>query len=151
MTDISGFGLEVTLVASNTFPGVGFTITEFADDADPFMVEALTVGGAGMGVNGDLVTWTEPNPIQVTINIIPDSPDDINLSILAEANRPAKGSAPILDRIDITRTYNGLGGQPLVLTNGKIITTDPVTSVLQNGRKKTKAYVFVFEGKVGIA
>ena len=40
MYDISAIGVSVRLIASLTFP-VGFTITEFADDADPFALPAI--------------------------------------------------------------------------------------------------------------
>lgn len=146
--DISGYGLEILVVAQETFP-VGFNITEFADDADPMSVETLTIGDSSMGLNGDLITWSTPNPIQVTLNVIPDSDDDINLSLLAEANRVGKGKRAVFDSITITKTIPG--ELPTILTDGKMISANPLTSVQQGGRKQTKPYTFVFENKVGIS
>ncbi len=150
MSDISGFGLEVLVVATETFP-VGFRVTQFSDDADAFNVEDLQMGEGAMGLNGDLVTWSTPNPIRVTISVIPDSDDDINLALLAEANRSGKGKRAVLDTITMTKTVPGAPGDvPVVLTNGKMVQAPPTSGVQQGGRKATKNYVFIFENKVGI-
>ena len=151
MGDISGFGLEVLVVATSTFP-VGFNVTEFSDDADAFSVEEMQQGDVAMGLNGDMVSWSTPNPIRVTISVIPDSDDDINLSLLAEANRTGKGKRAVLDQIFMTKTVPGAPGDvPLILTNGKMINSSIATSVQQGGRKQTKNYVFAFENKVGVS
>lgn len=150
MSDISGFGLEVLIVAVETFP-VGFVVTQFSDDADAFNVEDLQVGEGAMGLNGDLVTWSTPNPIRVTISVIPDGEDDINLALLAEANRTGKGKRAVLDKITMTKTVPGAPGDvPVILTNGKLVQAAPTSSVQQGGRKASKNYVFIFENKVGI-
>jgi len=146
--DISGYGLEVNVIGSLTFP-VGFTITEFADDADPFDTPEIQLADTAMGLNGDLVSWNTPNPIEVAINVIPGSEDDINLSILAEANRSGKGKRAIVDKITMSRTFPGEA--PLILTNGKIVSAIPVTGVASSGRKKSKPYIFRFENKVGLS
>lgn len=75
MEDISGVGLRVTIVASNTFPS-GITITQFADDADPFDVPSMQLADKAMGLNGDLITWSKASPLTPTINVIPGSEDD---------------------------------------------------------------------------
>ena len=147
--DISGYGLSVIIVATETFPVAGFTITEFADDADPITFEDITTGEVAMGLNGDLVSWTTPNPIVCSVSVIPDSDDDINLSILLEANRSGKGKRAILDRIDLTRALPG--STPVIFTNGKITGGPSSTSVLQSGRKQSKTYTFAFENKVGVS
>lgn len=146
--DISGYGLELNIIASGTFP-VGFTVTEFADDADPFDTPEIQLADKAMGLNGDLITWNTPNPIEVTINVIPGSDDDINLSILAEANRSGKGKRAVLDKITMSRTFPG--ESPLILTNGKMLSAIPVTGVASSGRKKSKPYTFAFENKVGLS
>ena len=86
MTDISGFDSRITIRASNTFPS-GFTVTQFADDADPFDLPSQQVADKAMGLNGHLVTWSKANPIMATLNVIPDTEDDRNLAALVEANR----------------------------------------------------------------
>lgn len=146
MQDISGFGIQVRVVASETFPS-GFTLTQFADDADPFSFTDQQIKDSGMGVNGDLITWSTANPISITINAIPNSEDDNNLSVLFEANRVARGKRAVNDVITMTAIYPD--GKQLTLSNGAITNGTVGNSVASAGRMNTKAYVFVFEGKSG--
>jgi len=89
--DVSGFGLRIRLTASRTFPA-GITITQFADDADPFDIPSLQIADTAMGLNGDLISWSKANPIKPTLNVIPASEDDRNLAVLLEANRVGAAS-----------------------------------------------------------
>lgn len=146
MTDISGFNTRVTIRASNTFPS-GFTVTEFADDADPVDVPSQQIADKAMGLNGHLVSWAKANPIMATLNVIPDSEDDRNLAVLAEANRVGRGKSSAQDIITMTIVYPDGGTR--TLSNG-IITDAPLsTSVASAGRRKSKAYAFAFEGASG--
>jgi len=147
MGDISAFGTSVILVASETFPTVGIEIDEFADDVDAIAFEPLQVGDHAMGLNGDLVTWSTPNAILMTIAVIPGGANDRNLSILAEANRVGKGKRAVLDTI--TGTKVAPGEEPVIYTNGKMIQATPSTGAQQGGRKGTKTFQFAFENKVG--
>lgn len=142
--DISGFGMRVNIIASSTFPS-GFMVTQFADDADPFDVPAIQIADKAMGLNGDLIVWSKAAPIDVTINVIPDSDDDKNLQALTEANRVSKGKNSARDLITMTRM--GADGTPLTLTNGKMTNAPVGSSVASAGRKKTSAYTFTFESK----
>jgi len=144
--DISGFGLKIQIVASVTFPA-GFNITQFASDADPFDFAAIEIMGREMGLNGDLVTWSTPNPLDATINVIPESEDDKNLAVLYEANRVARGKTSARDVITMTAIYPS--GKTLTLTQGKIYSGIPGNPVASAGRMKSKPYMFVFENKVG--
>lgn len=141
--DVSGFGLRIRLTASATFPA-GFTISQFADDADPFDLPSIQVADKAMGLNGDLVTWSKANPIVPTISVIPGSDDDRNLAILLEANRVGRGKFGSRDTITMTATYPD--GRTLTLSGGRITDGSPGNSVASAGRQKSKAYVFAFEG-----
>lgn len=142
--DISGFGIQVTVVASVTFPN-GFTVTEFADDADPFDVPSQQLSESVMTLNGDLLSWTTANIIPATLNVIPQSEDDVNLAILAEANRVGRGKTSARDRITLSGVFPN--GDVVVLSEG-IITNAPVSdSIASAGRLKSKAYIFAFENK----
>ena len=144
--DISGFGVEAQLVASSTFPS-GFTITEFADDADPIDIPSQQIADKAMTLNGDLVTWSTANHIPVTINVIPGGDDDLNLSVLLEANRVGQGKTSARDVITYVSTTPGPEGRTLTLTNGRI-TDGPVgNGIASSGRIKSKAYIFAFENK----
>lgn len=142
MEDISVTGISLTITASETFPN-GFTFTDFADDADPFDMPALVIAAAAMNVNGTLVTWSAPAPILPTINAIPGSPGDNNLSILFEANRPAQGKRIARDVITIVGNYPD--GSSVTLSNGKMLSGAPGKSAASAGRLKSKPYAWAFQ------
>ena len=100
-TDISAFGIRVQIFASVTFPA-GITITQFADDGDSLDVPQQQIADKAMGVNGDLITWSKANPLNLTLNIIPASDDDRNMSVMLEANRVARGKRGARDVITLT-------------------------------------------------
>ena len=61
MENLSGYGAAFRVLASNTFP-IGLEFNQFADDSDPLDIPAVQISDEAMGLNGDLVTWTTPNP-----------------------------------------------------------------------------------------
>lgn len=142
MNDISAFGLKVQLTASQTFPS-GISITQFADDADPFDAPSMQIRDKAMGINGDLIAWSKANPLPVTLNVIPNSEDDRNLAVLFEANRVGKGKQGARDVIGITVVYPD--GRTASFTQGVITDGMAANSVASAGRFKSKAYVFAFE------
>lgn len=141
--DVSGFGVRVRLVASVTFPA-GITLSQFADDADPFDLPSIQVADKAMGVNGDLVTWSKANPILATLNLIPNSEDDRNMAVLLEANRVGRGKFSARDVITLTGIYPD--GRSVTLSNGAITDGMPGQSIASAGRLKSKSYAFAFEG-----
>lgn len=145
MNDISGFGLVANIRASTTFPA-GFNVTQFADDADPLDSPSQQINDVGMGLNGDLVHWSTAQPLVITLNVIPNSDDDKNLYVLAEANRAGKGKVSAHDQITITFTYPD--GTTRTLSNG--VMTDAIlgNGVASAGRMKSKPYIFKFENQV---
>lgn len=144
--DVSGFGLQLRLIASQTFPA-GVTLSAFADDADPLDIPEINVAETAMGLNGDLITWSKANPLKVTLNVIPGSDDDVNLGILLEANRVGRGKTSARDEVTLTAIY--ADGKTKTLTGGKIISGRPGQSVASSGRTKTKPYAFDFENLSG--
>lgn len=146
MQDISGFSLQINLIASVTFPA-GFTINQFADDVDPFDLDSIKILDAAMGLNGDLITWAKAVPLPCAIAVIPGSDDDINLQILADSNRVAQGKSSARDQLTLTGIYPD--GSTVTLVQGRI--TDAVfgKSVSSAGRLKTKVYKFIFQDKIG--
>ncbi len=143
--DISGFGIQVQVFASNTFPA-GINLTQFADDADPFDLPAIQIADKSMGLNGDLITWSKASPVTVTINLISGSEDAINMDVLAEANRMAQGKASARDLITMTGIYPD--GRAITLWGGAITNAMPGDSVSSAGRKKSKTYTFLFENRI---
>ena len=147
MNNISGFGIQVNLIASNSFP-VGFLINEFADDADPFDLPSLQIADSAMGLNGDLISWSKANPIKITLNVIPGSFSDVNLAILFEANRVGRGKIGARDIITLTGIYPN--STFVTLTNGIITDGMPAKSVSSAGRLKSKSYNFSFENMISV-
>ena len=145
MQDVSAIGVKVTVISVPTFPQ-GFEISEFADDADPLDFPSAQIADYGMGVNGDLVTWTRPVPLEVTLNIIPNTDADKNLSILYDMNRAAKGKVSAQDLVTLVASYPD--GTRKILSNGKLVSGVPAGGVASSGRIKTKEYRFVFENKI---
>lgn len=144
MENISGFGLIVNILASNTFP-VGLIIDQFADDTDPFDLPSLKIAETKMGTNGDLIGWSTPNAIVVTLGVIPQSFSDLNLAILLEANRVGRGKISARDVITMIGIYpNGI---PIILRNGFMTDGLPGNSVASSARLKSKTYTFAFENK----
>lgn len=144
--DISGFGLVVTIVASNTLP-VGVPITQFADDADPLDFAAIQIGDVAMGLNGDLIRWAKAQPIPMVLNVIPGSEDDLALSQLFDANRVGQGKASAKDEITATVVYPD--GSITTVTGGLTTNYNSSKSVSSAGRLKTRSYSFSFGQKIG--
>ncbi len=143
--DISGFGLRIRLIASKTFP-TGIDITQFADDGDPFDAPSIKIADTAMGLNGDLVKFSKAVPLPVTLNVVPTSDDDKNLSVLLESNRVGKGKNGARDEITLTAIYPS--GKVVTFSGGCITDGMPTESVASAGRMKSKAYTFSFENKV---
>lgn len=143
-TNISGFGGVVTLIASNTFP-VGIAITQWADDNDPLDFASIRIADTAMGVNGDLVTWARAAPLPMVLNVIPGSDDDINLQILADANRVGQGKNGADDIIGVTVAYPD--GTVVTLSGGKMTDAQFGKGVSSAGRLKSKSYAFSFQSK----
>ena len=142
MQDVSAIGFTLVLKASQTFPS-GFTISEVADDADPFDIPAVEIASTAMNVNGDLVTWSSPQPMSATVNVIPASEADKNLSILWDANRAARGKRHARDIITLVASYPD--GSTKTFSEGKMTSGMPGGSVASGGRIKSNAYVFAFQ------
>ncbi len=140
--NVTGFGFVVTLIASITFP-IGVPFTQAADDADPLDFASIKIGDAVMGVNGDIIIYNKAIPIPMVINVIPGSEDDVNLQLLANANRASQGKAITNDVITATVVYPD--GSILVLNNGVITDAQFGKSIASSGRLKTKAYSFLFQ------
>ena len=145
MNDVSGTGLSIRVIASKTFP-VGFVCTAFADDSDPLDFPEQTVTEYGMGLNGDLITWSTPKPLEVNISVIPGTDEENNLALLLEANRVAKNKRSARDTITFVASYPD--GTKKTLRPGKITGGPTGNSVASGGRIKTPTYHFVFENKV---
>lgn len=141
MTDISGSGISIRFIFDKTFPN-GFTVTQFADDADPFDVPEVVIAEAEMNLNGVLVTWSSPKPLLPKMALIPGSEDDRNMNIALDANRPANGKKSVGD--EVTAVVNYPDGSTATFDTGKLLSGMPVRSPSSAGRFKSSTYNFAF-------
>lgn len=142
MINVSGFGLLGRVVANKTYPN-GFSLTQFADDADPLDSPDIAIADSANGLNGDMVVWSRPAGIEIAFNIIPTSEDDVNLSTLLEANRVGKGKRGARDLVNIVTTYPS--GMIVTYSKGIIVSGSLIPGVSSGGRIKTRQYRFRFE------
>jgi tail fiber protein gp32 len=150
MANIGGFGLQIQIVASTTFPA-GVTVTQLADDTDPFDIPSIQIADKAMGVNGDLLTWSKANPILINLAVVPSTDpqsDDGKLSILLEANRVGSGKFGANDVITMTGLYPD--GSTITLSKGAITDGMPGNALASAGRLKSKVYNFAFQNKVSV-
>lgn len=145
--DISGFGLRINLIASNTLP-IGVNLMQFADDSDPLDIPSIQIADSAMGLNGDLITWSKANPIKATLNLIAGGEDDTIMALIFEANRVGRGKTGARDIITMTVMYPDR--RFITLIKGVITDGMPGNAVASAGRLKSKAYSLSFENKIGI-
>lgn len=138
-TDVSALGFSIVVKDDKLFPQ-GFVIKRTADAADPFDFADLTLGEATMDANGFLVYASAPSPIEFTINLLPSTEEDKNMSQLFEAHRPAMGRARTGGEITITVQY--ADGSSITATDVYLISGSPARSISQPSRYKVKPYVF---------
>ncbi len=143
-SNISGFGVSLVIRASVTYP-TGLTISQFADDVDPILINDVKIADSAMGLNGDLMIWQKAVPLPMTINVVPGDTDDTNLQILADANRVAQGKNSAKDVISATIIYPD--GQTVVLSGGNITDAAFGRGIQSSGRQRTKSYTFMFAAK----
>jgi len=142
MINISGFGLLAIVTASASFP-TGFSVADFADDADPLDSPDLVAADTAFGLNGDMLVWTRPAGIEIVLNVIPTSDSDSNLAVLLDANRVGKNKSSARDQVGMVITYpNGMIAN---LSKGVIISGAILPNVASAGRMKTRLYRFRFE------
>lgn len=140
--DVSATGFTVVIQADNTFP-TGFPLTAFADDSDPLAIPTAEAASVAMDVNGNLVSWSTPQPQEVSISVLPDSWEDYNLSIILEANMARRGRRPAGDLITMVVQYGN--GAVTTARNGKILSGPRANAVNSSGRMGSKTYTFAFE------
>lgn len=141
MSNISGFGYVLNLIASQTFPS-GFVISQGSNDSDPLDMPSVTIGDMVLGVNGDPISWNKAVTLDVTIAVIPGGLDDQNLQILANANRVSQGKQNVQDVLTLSAVYPD--GSISSLTQGAITGAPFLKSISSDGRIKTRSYSFKF-------
>lgn len=146
MQDVTGWGTSVTVVALQTFPQ-GFKLTQFADDKDPLTIEDLEPVGYEMLYDGNLFAYDKAAPVMVSVSVIPNTEDDINLKILLQTKKGGIRLLPISDVTSMVISYPD--GGMTILSGGTILSGPPADSINQAGRKIGNTYKFVFASIAG--
>lgn len=141
MENISGFGTKVTIVAIQSFPQ-GFSLSKFADDKDPVAIDDIEPIGYQMLYDGGLFAFDKAVPVTVSVSVIPNTDDDINLKILLQTKKGGFRYLPIEDLVSMIISYPN--GGTAILTNGTIISGPPADSITQAGRRQSNTYKFAF-------
>lgn len=145
MINIGGAGSKVTIISVPTFPQ-GFTVTEFATDTDPLVVDDVEINNTEVGVNGDVVNWKKAGLINIELSIIPNCESDKNLRIILNSNRLAKNKVAIDD--DITMIVSEADGTIITYSGGKLISGPSSNSISSDAKLRTKTYRFTFSNVI---
>lgn len=119
------------------------TITEFADDNNPFEVEDLEVSGQGVNLQGTMVYWAKGALSKIKISVIPHSDSDEYLRTLLLRTKPTQNSTGIYD-FQMT-LMSGAGGKKRVFTGCVIMAGPPADGIASEGRLNSHTYTFVGE------
>lgn len=141
MIDISAFGTKINIVATTSFP-MGFSLSAFADDEDPLSVAEVEVSGFEKLFDGSIFTYDKTSPVLLSVGILPNSDDDINLKVLMQMRKSTTSILPIKDVTTMIVTYPD-GGR-IALSEGTILSGALADSITRQGRKKGNVYHFVF-------
>lgn len=146
MEHISGFGTGIVIVAVQSFP-MGFKLTKFADDSDPISARDIQPFGYRELYDGNIFTFSQTAPIEVSVSVIPNSEDDINLKILLANKKGGLSLFPFDDITSMVITYPDKGRT--VLSHGSIISGPALDSIQSTGRRKSNTYKLVFASVTG--
>ncbi len=107
----------------------------------------MKIADTAMGVNGDLIKWSRAISKPLTLSVIPNSLDDVNLAILASNNSASQGTTNAQDVITVSVVYPD--GSIITFANGFITDAPFGSSISSSGRLKTKTYSFTFQSVTG--
>lgn len=141
MIDISGFGTGITVIATTSFP-TGFTLTQFADDEDPLNVENTEVSGYEKLYDGSIFTYDKTSPLLLSVGLIPNTEDDINMKILMQMRKSSVHLLPLPDTTSMVICYPD--GGKVAMSQGTVLSGPLADSLTTQGRRKGNVYHFVF-------
>ncbi len=141
MIDISVAGSGITVFSLSSFP-MGFRLSSFADDVDALVVEQTEVTGYEKLYDGNIFAFDKTSPIMLSVGIIPNTEDDINLKILLQKRKSTPSIIQIAD--DVTMVIAYADGGKNVFSRGTIIGGAIADSITSGGRKKSNTYNFAF-------
>ena len=141
MIDVSAFGSSIRVISTVSFP-VGFKLSQFADDEDPLSVSEVEVSGFEKLYDGNIFIFDKTSPILLSVGVMPNTDDDINLKILLQQRKSSSQILPLPDVTAMIVEYPD-GGR-VALSDGGILSGPLADSLTTQGRKKGNVYHFVF-------
>ena len=154
MIDVSMAGASIVINAAGL---KSEPITDFADDGTPIEIPNLEVAGGNMNLNGLLVTWTKPAPVNISFTLIPGSVSESRLrAFLASVHIGGKGdtvSNALISTLVLTYpTYfsnngstNRKNAKTVTFSNGRLLSGPPAVGSNNDGKASSTTWNFMFE------
>lgn len=126
-------------------PATGLLLTNLADQNNPISVGNIQVADGAVGPNGTGVTWTTPNFVDLSVSVMANSVDDIQLSIaLASCRKMAGltslGQPPAI--WSLSTIYPNALAQSRIYTNCILMNGEPGSVLGTNGRINCKTFTW---------
>ena len=145
--DVSFAGSSVAISWSGG--GSGLIITQFMDDANPIDIQDVEVSTVGVNCNGSMIRNAKPNLIMISVTVIPNSRDDVELRKMWKQFR-VQGSGNKDWSNSVSLTVN-LGTQDAKTamkaysyTNGTMVSGPGGPVANAEGKMQGRTYTFAF-------
>lgn len=123
----------------------GVTVTQFADDSQPFSVTNTSTAHTQFDVNGDFVKTRKWGPIEIAISVIGGSEDDYKLWMLLQDTKPGSSKSPAEVKELFNEATLFTGVKKITLKDGMMIDGPDSLNVSQEGRITASTYTFQFK------
>ena len=117
------------------------TVTNFADDAQPFTVAPVPNAGAAMTLASNMMVWRKDGTVKITVNVTPDSEDDADLYSFFIRERQKMNTMKTYPgfAVSVEKTY----GFPETFSECVFDSAPYSVEATQAGRWKAKAYTML--------
>lgn len=158
MIDISMQGARLTLTCGAI--NQGNIVLEFSDEGTPIELPDIEVASSAMTMNGELVTWTKPSPINFSITVIPGSASDNALRNLLYAGHVGGRKGKAIEQsyvhissatLEVPSIYtndsavNTAKNLKFTFSNGRLTAGPMGIGSNAEGKMSARTYKFVFE------
>ena len=134
-------GYNVSAAGTKIEIGGEVTITEFADDAEPFSASPVPNADAAMTLAGNMMTWRKNGTVKIKIGVIADSENDYDLYSFIIRER---------QKMNTTKNYEGFqisiiktAGFPETYSECVVESMPYSCDATNAGRWKGKVYTFL--------
>lgn len=144
----TGTGATVLITCSalgETIPVGGALISNFSDQQEPIRVTPTQVADANVCPNGQLVTWTTPNYVDISFSTPANSLDDFLMTAIETACRKragltSPGTPPPIFTLAVV--FPNALGQSRIFSNCVLLNGDLNSSMGTNSRINSKSWTF---------